>query len=186
MEAKVNGMRYSMEFLFTGFLIVFIGSAFISKVDNDYKNIIRFTDEKINMVSTEIRHINELRYMKRIIDDLSESVFIKKFEITAYLCVDTKEGRTSGITKSGEKCRPDWSVASWPKEIPFGSLIIDVENKKVGKVTDTGNLITKGKLDIAVNNRKEAVSKYGRKKRNVIVINPDKFISMIVKHDFRN
>ena len=92
-------------------------------------------------------------------------------EVTAYLCIDPRENRYKGITKSGSICRPSWSAAVHDIDIPMGSLVIIPSTGDVLEAQDTGNLIFRGNLDVAVASREEAVLR-GRGNKTVIIITP--------------
>jgi len=90
---------------------------------------------------------------------------------TAYLCVDPKEGRTHGITKSGRRCVPGRSAAVDPKVIPFGSLIYHPGLDRWFVAEDTGNLVKGTHVDFAVATRKKALQ-IGRKEVTLVILPP--------------
>ena len=154
---------------------IIIGGWFYIIVSGHYETLKKemIVDFKVKYVQSEIKNLNYLRVMNSKLDEFRNAIQIKEMEITAYLCIDPMENRYKGITKSGIICKNNWSVASWTDEISFGSLVIDTKTWKVGEVTDTGNMIIRGTLDIAVKNRLQAIN-YGRENRNIIIIDIEK------------
>lgn len=93
-------------------------------------------------------------------------------EATAYYLSESETGKSKndpefGITANGSKAIPGVTVAM-SKDIPFNT-IIQLPDGTYRKVTDRGGKIKKGKLDLLVSSRKEAI-KFGRKKNYKIKI----------------
>lgn len=90
-------------------------------------------------------------------------------ETTGYLCVDPKENRFHGITKSGETCIPGYSAAVDPEFIPLGSWIYVPAFNRWFKAVDTGNLIKGMAIDLAVDDE-FAARAIGRQVMDIIVV----------------
>lgn len=90
-------------------------------------------------------------------------------EATAYLCVDEKERRFHGITKSGDLCEANWSAAVDPTIIPLGSMIYVPSIDRWFVAHDTGSMIKGKAIDLAVDGREEALF-MGRRDIEIIVV----------------
>ena len=97
---------------------------------------------------------------------------VMRVETTAYLCVDEKERRLHGITKSGDLCEANWSAAVDPSVIPLGSLIYVPDLARWFIAHDTGNMIKGKMIDLAVDGREEAAF-MGRHETEVIIFRID-------------
>lgn len=90
---------------------------------------------------------------------------------TAYCPCERCCGKTDGITKSGTKAAPDYTIAVDPKLIPLGSwLYIDQLGWRYAH--DTGGAIKQNKIDVFYNSHKEALTFGVQKLRILKIIKP--------------
>ena len=87
---------------------------------------------------------------------------------TAYLPVDSIEGRHSGLTVTGTVAKPYVTVAVDPEEIPINSWIW-IDDLGWRKAEDTGNTIKGKKIDLCVSNREEAME-FGVRKMRIKIL----------------
>jgi 3D (Asp-Asp-Asp) domain-containing protein len=95
------------------------------------------------------------------------------YTITAYAPLDPSAVYgldyigNSNVTASGDKPIPDETVAA-DKSIPFGTRVW-IEGVGVRTVNDRGGAIKRGRLDLCVATKSEAIA-FGRQKRKVIIL----------------
>ncbi len=87
---------------------------------------------------------------------------------TAYLPVDSIEGRYSGLTETGAVATPHVTLAVDPEEIPINCWIW-INDLGWWKAEDTGNTIRGKKIDLCVSNRKEAME-FGVRKMRIKIL----------------
>lgn len=87
---------------------------------------------------------------------------------TAYLPVDSSEGRHSGISAIGTVTKSYVTVAVDPKVVPINSWIW-IEGLGWWKAEDTGNAIRGKKIDLCVSTREEAME-FGVRKMKIKIL----------------
>lgn len=87
---------------------------------------------------------------------------------TAYLAVDSMEGRHSGLTARGTIAKPYVTVAVDPKVVPINSWIW-IDGLGWWKAEDTGNAIKGKKIDLCVFAREEA-NEFGVRKVRIKIL----------------
>jgi len=88
----------------------------------------------------------------------------EQFTVTAYTSIDDSMNG-NGVTASGTKAKAHHTVAA-SKDLPFGTVLVDVVTHESFVVEDRGGAISRGKLDLYVgrSNRNDALS-YGKQVR---------------------
>ena len=102
-----------------------------------------------------------------------EHLFLKdinheEYIVTAYLPIDSAEGRYSGSTAIGAVAKPYFTVAVDPTVVPFDSWIW-IDGLGWWKAQDTGNLIKGKKIDLCLSTREEA-EKFGVRKMRIRIL----------------
>jgi 3D (Asp-Asp-Asp) domain-containing protein len=98
------------------------------------------------------------------------------YTLTAYAPLDPKAVYgldyigNPAVTASGDKPVPGQTVAA-AKDIPFGTKVW-IEGVGVRTVNDRGGAIKRGRLDLCMATRDEAIA-FGRQKRKVIILKED-------------
>jgi 3D (Asp-Asp-Asp) domain-containing protein len=87
---------------------------------------------------------------------------------TAYLPVDSIEGRHSGLTAIGTMAKPYVTVAVDPTVVPINSWIW-IDGLGWWKAEDTGNTIKGKKIDLCVSTREEAME-FGVRKMKIKIL----------------
>lgn len=89
------------------------------------------------------------------------------YEVTAYSVGDDFTPN-HGITASGRRVK-DGVTAACAREIPFGTRV-DIEGVGQRTCYDRGGRITRGKIDVFMANKSEALA-FGRRKLRVKILN---------------
>jgi 3D (Asp-Asp-Asp) domain-containing protein len=102
-----------------------------------------------------------------------EHLFLKdinheEYIVTAYLPIDSAEGRYSSSTAIGTVAKPYFTVAVDPTVVPVDSWIW-IDSLGWWKAQDTGNLIKGKKIDLCLSTREEA-EKFGVRKMKVGIL----------------
>jgi 3D (Asp-Asp-Asp) domain-containing protein len=102
-----------------------------------------------------------------------ESIFLRQIDqeeyiVTAYLPIDSVEGRYSGLTSTGAMAKPGFTVAVDPEVVTFNSWIL-IEGLGWRKAQDTGNAITGKKIDLCLSTTEEA-KEFGVRKIKVKIL----------------
>ena len=92
----------------------------------------------------------------------------EEYMATAYLPIDSAEGRYSGSTAIGAVAEPYFTVAVDPTLVPFDSWIW-IDSLGWRKAQDTGNLIKGKKIDLCLSTREEA-KKFGVRKLRIKIL----------------
>lgn len=92
----------------------------------------------------------------------------EQYTATAYLPVDPREGRYSGLTATGALAKPYFSAAVDPTVIPLNAWIW-IDDLGWWKAQDTGNAIRGKKIDLCLSEREEAM-KFGVRKMRIKVL----------------
>jgi len=87
---------------------------------------------------------------------------------TAYLPIDSIEGRHSGLTAIGTMAKPYFTVAVDPMVVPINSWIW-IDGLGWWKAQDTGNTITGKKIDLCLFTREEALE-FGVRKMKIKIL----------------
>jgi 3D (Asp-Asp-Asp) domain-containing protein len=87
---------------------------------------------------------------------------------TAYLPIDSKEGRHSGLTVTGVVAKPYFTVAVDPAVVPINSWIW-IDSLGWWKAEDTGNTVTGKKIDLCLFTREEALE-FGVRKIRIKIL----------------
>ena len=103
------------------------------------------------------REIKLLRYIRH-----------ELYTATAYLPVDPREGRHSGLTATGAFAKPYFSAAVDPTVIPLNAWIW-IDGLGWWKAQDTGNAIRGKKIDLCLSEREEALE-FGVRKMRIKVL----------------
>jgi len=102
-----------------------------------------------------------------------ESILLKhvnnqEYTITAYLPVDSQEGRYSGVTAIGTIAKPNITVEVEPKVVPFNAWVW-IDGLGWWKAEDTGNMVKGKKIDLCVSTREEA-DEFGIRKMRIKIL----------------
>jgi 3D (Asp-Asp-Asp) domain-containing protein len=102
-----------------------------------------------------------------------ESIFLRQINreeyiVTAYLPIDSTEGRYSGLTSTGAIAKPCFTVAVDPTVVPINSWIW-IEGLGWRKAYDTGNAIEGKKIDLCLSTREET-KEFGVRKIKVKIL----------------
>lgn len=92
----------------------------------------------------------------------------EEYVVTAYLSIDSTEGRYSGLTSTGAIAKPCFTAAVDPTVVPINSWIW-IEGLGWRKAQDTGNVIEGKKIDLCVSTREEAIE-FGVRKIKVKIL----------------
>ena len=92
----------------------------------------------------------------------------ERYIATAYLPVDSLEGRHSGLTVTGTLAKPYVTVAVDPKVVPLNSWVW-INGLGWRKAEDTGNAIRGKKIDLCVSTREEA-NEFGVRKVRIKIL----------------
>lgn len=110
------------------------------------------------------------------LDSLQEALDIAQsdtYTITAYAPLDPSAVHgldyigNPNVTASGDKPIPDETVAA-AKDIPFGTRVW-IEGVGIRTVNDRGGAIKRGRLDLCMETRDEAIA-FGRQDKKVIIL----------------
>ena len=88
-------------------------------------------------------------------DKLNNLTYLGNFKITYYCTGSCCCGKSNGITASGRKAVPNYTVAVDRQKIPLGSTV--VINGKEYRADDTGGAIKGNRIDICVGSHSEAL-----------------------------
>ena len=102
----------------------------------------------------------ELLFLRHI----SEEEYI----VTAYLTVDSVEGRYSSLTATGTLAKPYFTIAVDPAVVQIYSWIW-IEDLGWWKAEDTGNAIKGKKIDLCLSTREEA-KEFGVRKKKIKIL----------------
>jgi 3D (Asp-Asp-Asp) domain-containing protein len=102
-----------------------------------------------------------------------EMIFLRRigheeYMATAYLPVDSMEGRHSGLTATGAVAKPYFTIAVDPAVVPIKSWIW-IEDLGWWKAEDTGNAIKGKKIDLCLSTREEA-KEFGARKMRIKIL----------------
>ncbi len=92
----------------------------------------------------------------------------EQYTATAYLPVDPREGRCSGLTATGALAKPYFSAAVDPTVIPLNAWIW-IDGLGWWKAQDTGNAIIGKKIDLCLSEREEAME-FGVRKMRIKIL----------------
>jgi len=88
----------------------------------------------------------------------------EQFTVTAYTSIDDSMNG-NGVTASGTKAKAHHTVAA-SKDLPFGTVLVDVVTHESFVVEDRGGAISRGKLDLYVGrSNREYARNYGKQVR---------------------
>jgi 3D (Asp-Asp-Asp) domain-containing protein len=102
----------------------------------------------------------ETKFLKHITNE--------RYVATAYLPVDSLEGRHSGLTVTGTVAQAYVAVAVDPEVIPINSWIW-IDGLGWRKAEDTGNAIKGKKIDLCVSTKEEAME-FGVRKIRIKIL----------------
>ncbi len=102
----------------------------------------------------------EMKFLRRLAHE--------EYVATAYLPVDPREGRCSGLTATGALAKPYFSAAVDPTVIPLNAWIW-IDGLGWWKAQDTGNAIRGKKIDLCLSTREEACE-FGVRKMRIKVL----------------
>ncbi|MGB8657692.1 MAG: 3D domain-containing protein [Candidatus Zixiibacteriota bacterium] len=88
--------------------------------------------------------------------------------VTAYLPIDSMEGRHSGLTAIGTVARPYVTVAVDPTVVPINSWIW-IDGLGWWKAEDTGNMVKGKRIDLCVSTR-EVANEFGIRKMRIKIL----------------
>ena len=128
---------------------------------------------KVNFFSEQFLGIidslqNELTGYKDRELILLRNINHEEYVVTAYLSIDSAEGRSSGLTATGATAKAYFTVAVDPNVIPFNSWIW-IDGLGWRKAQDTGNAIIGKKIDLCSPTREEA-KEFGVRKKKVKIL----------------
>ncbi len=134
----------------------------------DYSQNLDTLEEKMNELEARLQDIQDG------LEDLLETFdTAESYTLTAYAPLDPSAvygldyiGNPS-VTASGDKPIPDETVAA-DKSIPFGTRVW-IEGIGIRTVNDRGGAIKRGRLDLCMETRDEALQ-FGRQRRKVIIL----------------
>lgn len=102
----------------------------------------------------------EMKFLRRLVHE--------EYVATAYLPVDPREGRHSGLTATGALAKPYFTVAVNPMVVPINSWIW-IDALGWWKAQDTGNAIRGKKIDLCLSTREEALE-FGVRKMRIKIL----------------
>lgn len=102
----------------------------------------------------------EMKFLRRLVHE--------EYVATAYLPVDPREGRHSGLTATGALAKPYFTVAVDPTIVPLNSWIW-IDALGWWKAQDTGNAIRGKKIDLCLSTREEALE-FGVRKMRIKIL----------------
>lgn len=127
-----------------------------------------YLKEKMNELQTRLQELQDG------LDSLLETFDVAEtYTLTAYAPLDPKAVYgldyigNPAVTASGDKPIPGQTVAA-DKSIPFGTRVW-VEGIGIRTVNDRGGAIKRGRLDLCMSTRDEAIA-FGRQNRKVIIL----------------
>jgi len=131
--------------------------------------------QKVDRIGQKIDELEaRLQDLQDGLEDLLETFDIAEtYTITAYAPLDPKAVHgldyigDPTITASGQAPVPNETVAA-AKDIPFGTRVW-IEGVGVRTVNDRGGAIKRGRLDLCMETRDEALQ-FGRQRRKVIIL----------------
>lgn len=92
----------------------------------------------------------------------------EEYVATAYLPIDHREGRHSGLTATGALAKPYFTAAVDPTVVPINSWIW-IEGLGWWKAHDTGNAIRGKRIDLCLCTREEA-KEFGVRKMRIKIL----------------
>ncbi len=141
----------------------------------DYSQNLDTLEEQIDFLKQKIDELEtRLRDIQDGLEDLLETFdMADTYTITAYAPLDPSAvygldyiGDPT-ITASGDKPVPGQTVAA-SKDIPFGTMVW-IEGIGIRTVNDRGGAIKRGRLDLCMATKEEALQ-FGRQRRKVIIL----------------
>ncbi|MFH1336324.1 MAG: 3D domain-containing protein [Candidatus Zixiibacteriota bacterium] len=128
---------------------------------------------EVNRVPSQLQETvdslqNELSAYQERESILLKHVNHQEYTITAYLPVDPKEGRYSGVTATGTIAKPNTTVAVDPKVVPFNAWVW-IDGLGWWKAEDTGNMVKGKRIDLCVSTREEA-NEFGIRKMRIKIL----------------
>ncbi|MDP3023955.1 MAG: 3D domain-containing protein [candidate division Zixibacteria bacterium] len=147
-------------------LMILILSFFTSQNVQKSAPVVNFLNDQLLEV------INSLQKELTVYKD-RERMFLKhinyeEYIVTAYLPIDSAEGRYSGLTASRAVAKPYFTVAVDPTVVPINSWIW-IEGLGWWKAQDTGDAIRGQKIDLCLSIREET-KKLGRRKMRIKIL----------------
>lgn len=143
----------------------------------DYSQNLEALEEQIDFLKQKMEEMQDrIQDIRDGLDSLLETFDISAVEtytLTAYAPLDPKAVHgldyigDPTITASGDKPIPDETVAA-DKSIPFGTKVW-IEGVGVRTVNDRGGAIKRGRLDLCMATKEEALQ-FGRQRRKVIIL----------------
>ncbi len=111
---------------------------------------------------------NELADYKDRESILLRQINKEEYIVTAYLAIDSTEGRHSGLTVTRIAAKPYFTVAVDPTIVPINSWIW-IDGWGWWKAQDTGDKIKGRKIDLCLSSREEA-KEFGVRKMGIIIL----------------
>lgn len=141
----------------------------------DYSQSLDALEKQVDYLKEKMSELEtRLRDLQDGLEDLLETFDIAEtYTLTAYAPLDPKAVHgldyigNPNVTASGDKPIPDETVAA-DKSIPFGTRVW-IEGVGVRTVNDRGGAIKRGRLDLCMATKSEAIA-FGRQKRKVIIL----------------
>lgn len=128
--------------------------------------LVLLEDKEVIVVKTKYQKIIEKEYLEK-------EFFYEVFEVTAYTPGIESTGKDKNhpeykITASGKIAIDGWTIAC-PKEMEFGTKLYFPKYDRIYICEDRGSAITKGKLDIYMEDLNNALE-YGRRFEDVLIL----------------
>lgn len=143
----------------------------------DYSQSLDALEEQIDFLKQKMEEMQDrIQDIRDGLDSLLETFDMAKAEtytITGYAPLDPQAVYgldyigDPAVTASGDKPIPGQTVAA-DKSLPFGTKVW-IEGVGVRTVNDRGGAIKRGRLDLCMATRDEAIA-FGRQKRKVIIL----------------
>lgn len=154
----------------TVLVILFI--LFVCALVNDTHTKVNYLIERIDYLETELQNTTiQDQELRNKLQEWLDEWEVETGEITGYAPLDTDaragmcyEGDPS-VTASGAEVVPGVTVAAGPP-VPFGTRVF-IGGLGWRVVQDRGGMISRGKWDVAMETRQEAL-RFGRQKLKVI------------------
>ncbi|KAA9007306.1 hypothetical protein F4V43_02125 [Paenibacillus spiritus] len=137
----------------------------LKNTNNTYKSqVAKKVEFRTNFISKAEDHDEKVKPQRKNQEDREEWML---FEISAYTNGKESTGKTPGdkgyaLTASGVRTKEGRTVSADTKVLPIGTIIY-IDNIGERRVEDTGSAIKGRKLDLFIEDLKEA-RKFGRKK----------------------
>ncbi len=124
-----------------------------------------FSEQFLGIIDSLQKELTAYKDRERI---FLKQIYYEEYIVTAYLPIDSAEGRYSGLTASRAVAKPYFTVAVDPTVVPINSWIW-IEGLGWWKAQDTGDAIRGQKIDLCLSIR-EVTKELGRRKMRIKIL----------------